>query len=177
MATLRVPVSPNDHIQGAEHALVTMVEYGDYQCPYCAAAFPVVNSVLKHFGTRLRLVFRHFPLTEIHPLAKPAAETAEFAGAHGHFWKMHDILYENHDQLGLPLMLAAARTLGLSEQDLESSLANETYAPKVQADFLGGVRSGVNGTPAFYIQGVRHDGSYDYESLTFAINAVMGVGV
>lgn len=173
MATLRVPVSPSDHIAGNEHAPVTMVEYGDYQCPYCAAAYPIVESVRQHFGQRLRFVFRHFPLTEIHPLAKPAAEAAEFAGAHHRFWQMHDLLYGNNDRLELPLILAAAATTGLSAQALELALINETYAPKVQADFMGGVRSGVNGTPAFFIQNERHDGTYDYESLTATINAAM----
>ena len=173
MVSLRVPVSASDHIQGDEDALVTLVEYGDYECPYCAEAFPAVRRVQQHFGPRLRFVFRHFPLTEIHPLAKPAAETAEFAGANGLFWEMHDLLYENHDRLSPPLMPTAARTLGLSETDLEIALTNDAFAPKVQADFLGGVRSGVNGTPAFFIQGIRHDGPYDDESLIFAINAVM----
>ena len=173
MAVLRVPVSPSDHISGAEYAPVTMVEYGDYQCPYCAEAFPTVEMVRKHFGSRLRFVFRHFPLTEVHPFAEQAAETAEFAGTQGLFWQMHSLLYANQRQLSVAVLLASAQALGLSEATLEAALANRTYAPKVHEYFLGGVRSGVNGTPAFFIQGVRHDGSYDYESLTAAIGAAV----
>jgi protein-disulfide isomerase len=171
MAVLKVSVSSGDHILGAEDALVTMVEYGDYQCPYCAEAFPIVEMVRKHFGSRLRFVFRHFPLTELHPFAEQAAETAEFAGTHGLFWQMHGLLYTNQRQLDVDLLLASAEALSLPEATLEVALANRTYAPRVREHFMGGVRSGVNGTPAFFIQGVRHDGSYAYEDLTAAIDA------
>lgn len=171
MAVLSVPVSPSDHISGAEYAPVTMVEYGDYQCPYCAEAYQIVEMIRNYFGSRLRFVFRHFPLTEVHPFAEQAAETAEFASTQGLFWQMHRLLYESHAQLNAPELLASARALGLSQATLEAALANQTYAPEVQEDFLGGVRSGVNGTPAFFIQGVRHDGPYDYESLAASIHA------
>jgi protein-disulfide isomerase len=173
MAVLRVPVSPSDHILGAEYAQVTMVEYGDYQCPYCAEAFPIVELVRDHFESRLRFVFRHFPLTSVHPFAEQAAETTEFASTQGLFWQMHGLLYENQLRLNVPTLLASAQALGLSEATLEAALANQTYAPKVQEYFLGGVRSGVNGTPAFFIQGVRHDGSYDYESLVATVSAAI----
>jgi hypothetical protein len=106
-------------------------------------------------------VFRHFPLTEIHPLAGTAAESAELAGAHGRFWEMHDGIFENQDRLGLPFLFAAAEALGLSQEDLRDALASHVYAPKVQSDFLGGVRSGVNGTPSFFINGLRHDAPFD----------------
>jgi protein-disulfide isomerase len=166
---LRAPVTPHDHIRGPASAPVTLVEYGDYECPRCGAAHPIVNLVQEHFGPRLRFVFRHFPLNEVHPNAESAAESAEFAGAHGRFWEMHDGIYENQDRLGLPLLFALAGALGLSEPDLRAALASGTYAPKVRRDFLGGVRSGVNGTPTFFINGARHDGTFAFDDLVAAI--------
>jgi protein-disulfide isomerase len=169
MGTLRVPVTQHDHVRGPANAPVTLVEYGDYECPHCGLAHPIVNAVRKHFARQLRFVFRHFPLSQIHPNAETAAESAEFAGAHGRFWEMHDGIYENQDRLGLPLLFALVRTLGLSELELQSALASGEYEPKVRADFLGGVRSGVNGTPSFFINGERHDGSYAFDDLVAAI--------
>ena len=171
MSMLRIPVTEHDHIRGEVNARATLVEYGDYQCPHCAAAHTVVNQVLAGFRPRLRLVYRHFPLTQIHPHAETAAETAEFAAAHGQFWAMHDGLFENQPRLGLPLLVVLTRSLGLPEQELERALLRRTYAPKVQSDFAGGVRSGVNGTPAFFIGDQRYDGPHDYASLVMAINA------
>src|SRR5665213_2523234 len=175
MTTLRVPVSQNDHIQGDAHAEVTLVEYGDYECPYCGLASPIVRRVQAHFGWRLRFVFRHFPMTEAHPLAEGAAEVAEFAGAHGKFWEMHDQLYANQSELGLPLYLAIAGSLSLPEQELRAALADELYASKIKDDFLGGVPFTPLRTPAFYINDQRHDASYDYEELCSAIDAQLGV--
>jgi protein-disulfide isomerase len=169
MNTLRAPVTPHDHVRGPADAPVTLVEYGDYECPHCGAAHPVVNLVQDHFGPRLRFVFRHFPLNQAHPNAESAAESAEFAGAHGRFWEMHDGIYENQDRLGLPLLFALTGALGLSESDLRAALVSGTYAPKVKSDFLGGVRSGVNGTPSFFINGMRHDGTYAFDDLVAAI--------
>lgn len=170
MATLKVPVTEKDHIRGPMNAPATLVEYGDYECPFCGAAHPVVELVRQQFGDKLRFVFRHFPLTEVHPHAEPAAECAEFAGAHGQFWEMHDSIYENQRALGLPLLFALAAALGLSESELRNALVAETFRPKVRADFLGGVRSGVNGTPTFFIDGRRHEGAFDFDSLTAAID-------
>jgi protein-disulfide isomerase len=127
--------------------------------------------VRQHFGDNLRFVFRHFPLTQIHPHAEPAAETAEFAGAHGRFWRMHDALYESQRWLSSTLLYGLARTLGLSDLELRDALATERYRGKVRNDFLGGVRSGVNGTPTFFINGYRHDGPFDFEDLVAAIDA------
>jgi protein-disulfide isomerase len=169
MAKLRVPVSARDHVQGPDDADVTLVEYGDFECPHCGRAYPIVKQVQDHFGDRLRFVYRHFPLREIHPNAEAAAEASEFAGAHGRFWEMHDLLFENQDALGLPLLVESAEALGLSSAALRQALASGEYAPRVQTDFLGGVRSGVNGTPTFFIDGERHDGSYEFEGLVSAI--------
>jgi protein-disulfide isomerase len=170
-SSLRIPVTSADHISGDTHAPVTLVEYGDYECPYCRAAHGHVQLVQKRFGRDLCYVFRHFPLTEIHPNAEPAAESAEFAGVHGRFWDMHDGIYENQEQLGIPLLLALAQRLGMSAPELQQALAAGIYEPKVRSDFVGGARSGVNATPTFFINGHRHDGPFDFESLSLAIEA------
>lgn len=174
MATLKNSVTADDHMEGSADAPLTLVEYGDYQCPYCGMAYPIVKQVQKHFGRKLRFVFRNFPLTEAHPLAESAAETAEFAGAHGKFWDAHDLLYENQERLGPEFYEALAKKLGFSAASLGEALRNGTYRARIRADFTGGVRSGVNGTPAFYINGERHDASYDYDSLVAALESALG---
>jgi protein-disulfide isomerase len=171
MSTLKNPVGPNDHSEGPENAPVTLMEYGDYQCPYCGQAYPIVKQIQKKFGKKLRFVFRNFPLAEMHPHAQSAAEVAEFAGANGKFWQMHDALYENQEQLGGPLYLELAKSFGLSEDALRKALEDGTYREKVRADFMGGVKSGVNGTPSFFINGRRHDEAFDFETLSAAIDA------
>src|SRR5271156_702751 len=118
MTRLSVPVSAKDHIQGDPHAPVTLVEYGDYQCPSCGQAYPIVKRLQKHFGKRMSFVFRNFPLTQIHPYAEPAAETAEFAAAHHKFWQMHDLLYENQDRLDDDLLVELAQGLQLAPAQL-----------------------------------------------------------
>jgi protein-disulfide isomerase len=170
---LKVPVTIDDHIQGDMNAPVTLVQYGDYQCPYCGMAYPIIKRVQKHFDKQLKFVFRNFPLTEMHPDAEIAAETAEFAGSHGHFWEMHDLIYENQDALSLELLVKLAKKLSLPGPDLEKTLENSTYQKKIQDDFMGGVLSGVNGTPTFFINDHRHNGSFEYEELISAINRVV----
>jgi protein-disulfide isomerase len=157
MSILLVPVTSADHIQGNPNAPVTVAEYGDYECPACGLAFPLVKSVQTHFGENLRFVFRHFPLTQVHPHAESAAETAEFAGAHGRFWEMHDGLYENQAALGLPLYVSLTEAFGLSKAGLVDALQEGIFRPKVRSDFMGGLQSGVNGTPTFFINGKRLD--------------------
>lgn len=169
MATLKTPITTSDHVRGQESAPITFVEYGDYECPHCALAHPTVDRVQLHFGRRMRFVFRHFPLTEIHPHAGIAAESAEFAGAMGLFWDMHDALFANQSSLSLPTIFVIAEQLGLSEIALRDALETGQYRNKVRSDFMGGLRSGVNGTPTFFINGVRHDGGYDYASLVAGI--------
>jgi protein-disulfide isomerase len=168
---LKVPVTSEDHVQGEVGAPVTLVEYGDYQCPYCGRAHPIVKRVQKHFGKRMALVFRNFPLRDMHPNAEPAAETAEFAGAKGRFWEMHDAIFENQENLGLPLLLELSAGLKLPQRELEAALEAHTYEPRVRNDFTGGVRSGVNGTPTFFINGQRHDGPLEFEDLVEAVEA------
>jgi protein-disulfide isomerase len=171
MSELRYPISEQDHVIGRADAPVTLVEYGDYQCPHCQAAWPEVELVLRQFGRNLRYAYRHFPISTIHPLAKPAAETAEFAGANGLFWEMHSAIYANGRQLSGPTLAALASRLGLDVAELRNALNQGTYAAKVESDFAGGIRSGVNGTPCFFVNGERHDGAYDAMSLSAAIEA------
>ncbi|MGD1276672.1 MAG: thioredoxin domain-containing protein [Tepidisphaeraceae bacterium] len=171
MAILKVPVTPTDHMQGDKNALVVLVEYGDYECPHCGHAYPIVKRVQRHFGQRLAFVFRNFPLSEMHPSAQVAAEAAEFAAAHGRFWEMHDGIYDNQPALGVPLLLELAEELKLSAPALGTALSDHEYAARVRDDFLGGVRSGVNGTPTFFINGHRHDGPFEFDDLVAAIDA------
>jgi protein-disulfide isomerase len=173
MSKLSVPVSDKDHRQGDPDAACTLVEYGDYQCPSCGHAYPIVKRVQRHFGKRLLFVFRNFPLTEMHPYAEPAAETAEFADAQHKFWEMHDLLYENQDRLDDALLFQLAEQLQLDPEKLRQALASKEFEPRVRTDFRGGVRSGVNGTPTFFINGQRHDGAYDFASLVEAIDGVL----
>jgi protein-disulfide isomerase len=169
VSRLTLPVGPRDHIQGPDTAPVTLVEYGDYQCPYCGAAYPIVKRVQQRLGDRLRFVFRNFPLSEIHPLALGAAEAAEAAGAQGKFWEMHDRLFENQRALDPSHLVQSARALGLDVGQFERALAEHTFLDRIHEDFLSGARSGVNGTPTFYINGRRHDASYDEETLVAAL--------
>lgn len=169
------PVTPADHVQGAAGAKVTLVEYGDYQCPYCGAAYPVIKAVQKHLGAKLRFVFRNFPLNQAHPFAELAAESAEAADAQGKFWEMHDALYENQDQLGQPLIEALVKRLKLDATRFEADLEGRKFQAHVKHDFMGGVRSGVNGTPGFFINGERFDGSWEEASLTAALQKAASV--
>jgi protein-disulfide isomerase len=169
MTKLKTPITQRDHVQGAEDAPLTLLEYGDFECPYCGRAHPIVKALQERFGEQLRFAYRHFPLAQIHPHAQSAAETSEFAGAHKRFWEMHDLLFENQDQLGLPLYQELAETLGLPAEQLIEALETGKFAPKVQSDFSGGVRSGVNGTPTFFINGVRYDGPVDVISMAEAL--------
>jgi protein-disulfide isomerase len=177
-SVLVLPVSPvRDHIRGPATAPVTLVEYGDYECPHCGAAHAIIDAVQARMGPALCFVFRHFPLTTIHPRAEPAAEAAEAAGAQGKFWAMHDVLFENQEQLAGPHLLAYAETLDLDLALFAGDLAEHVHAPKVREDFMSGVRSGVNGTPTFFINGVRHDGPWDAASLLAALQRAAQVTV
>jgi protein-disulfide isomerase len=169
MTMLKVQVSPEDHGQGDPDAKCTLVEYGDYECPHCGRAYPIVKRLQKHFGKRLFFVFRNFPLGQMHPHAESAAETAEFTGAEGKFWEMHDLLFENQDRLGNALLRELTAELSLDPAELLQALEERKYLARVRADFSGGVRSGVNGTPTFFINGQRNDGPFDYLDLVEVI--------
>lgn len=171
MTVLKVPVTSEDHIQGNPKAPITLVEYGDYQCPYCGQAYPIVKQLQEYFGDQLCFVFRNFPLTEVHEYAKASACTAEFAGTYNKFWEMHDLLYENQENLDPEHIKQLVESLGLNTHQLENAMREGTFDRKIQKDFMGGVRSGVNGTPSFFINDHRFNGSYDYDSLVNAIEA------
>jgi len=167
---LATPVSAEDHIQGPASAVVTLVEYGDYQCPACGMAYPEVKRLQREFGTNLRFVFRNFPLTEVHPLARPAAEVAEATSLLHQFWPMHDWLYEHQEEwsaYGGEALEAGLRQVGLDEAKVTQMLRRPGIDARIQADFMGGVRSGVNGTPCFFLDGYRVDGGM--EELEYAI--------
>ena len=175
MSQLKNAVHDGDHVQGPASAPVTLVEYGDFECPTCGQAYPIVKHVQKHFGDQLRFVFRQFPL-EQHPMAEPAAEAAEaseFAAAHDKFWPMHDGLYENQDELSPELFATLAKGLHLDVKGLEKALADGEYEERVTADLESGEASGVGGTPTFYINGQQHTGSFDAATLIRSIEAAM----
>jgi protein-disulfide isomerase len=162
---LTLPVGKRDHIQGPEGAPLVLLEYGDYQCPYCGAAYPIVKRIQKELGPRLRFVFRNFPITNSHPQAEWAAETAEAAGAQGKFWEMHDYLYENQPSLGEEAFFAKYE----KKLKLVREVAQHVHSARIQEDYMSGIRSGVNGTPTFYIDGLRYD---DYPGFVQLISAL-----
>lgn len=165
MSRLTVPVNAQDHVQGREDAAITLVEYGDFQCPYCGMAHPVIKTLQKRLGERLRFVFRHFPLTSSHPFAELAAEASEAAGAQGKFWQMHDGIYENQDDLGQELLLELARRLNLDMNAFIEHLESRKFHARIKKDFMSGVRSGVNGTPGLFINDLKYEGPLDAVSL------------
>jgi protein-disulfide isomerase len=170
--TLSIPVSDQrDHVLGPAAAPVTLVEYGDFECPYCGEAHGILQRLLADRGERVRLVFRNFPLTQVHPHAQHAAEAAESAAAQGRFWEMHDLLYERQAALGDDDLVAYAGELGLDVGRFQAELWKHVYADRIREDFMGGVRSGVNGTPTFFINGHRHEGAWDLRSLSQAIDS------
>ncbi len=172
-AALTLPVGKRDHMRGPATAPVTLVEYGDYECPHCKRAYPIVREVQRLMGRRLRFVFRNFPLRESHPHAQHAAEAAEAADAQGKFWEMHDLLFERQFALEDENLIEYAQDLGLDAPRLRSELAEGMYAPRVREDFRSGVLSGVNGTPTFFVNRARHDGAWDLEPLRAALEAAI----
>ena len=169
MARLRVPVSDADQSQGPKNAPLVLVEYGDYECPHCGRAYPIVKQVQESLGEDLRFVFRNFPLAEIHPHAMNAARAAEAAGLQRKFWEMHDLLFENQDRLDDHGLLANAASLNLDMKQFVEAAGSEAITERIAAQIEGGARSGVNGTPTFFANGVRVDGGWDYESLVSAL--------
>jgi protein-disulfide isomerase len=168
---LTLAVSDRDHIQGPANAAVTLVEYGDYQCSHCLQAHATLIDIRNIMGSRMRLIFRNFPITSIHPDAQLAAEAAEAAGAQGKFWEMHDTLFEHQPHLEEPDLIRYARQLGLDINQFQNDLQTHAFVARVREDIHSGVRSGVNGTPTFYINGIRHDGQWDLQTLTTALVA------
>jgi len=173
--SLKLSVGDRDHIQGSPDAKVTLLEYGDYQCPYCGEAYGTVKKVQEKFGSDLRFVFRNFPLTEVHPRAQFGAEMAESAANQGKFWEMHDYLYEHQSYLSneeLFLQYAESK-LGIDAQRIRKEITTHEHLPRIREDFMSGVRSGVNGTPTFFINDFRHNGDYQFETLVSAIEKAL----
>jgi protein-disulfide isomerase len=168
-ATLSTPVGDGDHAQGSPTAAVVLVEYGDYECPYCRAAEPIVEELQRVLGDQLRFVFRHFPLTPVHPHAQRAAEAAEAAGTQGKFFEMHKRLFEQQEALGDEDLIRYADDLGLDAARFRDELDGRVHASRVRDDFRSGIASGARGTPTFYLDGVRYDGQVGLRQFLAAI--------
>jgi protein-disulfide isomerase len=168
---LGLPVAKRDHIQGPIDAPMSLLEYGDYQCPYCGEAYPITKAVQEQFGDKLCFAFRNFPLVNSHPYAEHAAEAAEAAGAQGKFWEMHDLLFENQDALDDDSLTQYAVTLGLDARRLIAEVLAGAHIPRIHDDLQSGARGGVNGTPTFFINGQRYDGEPDVDALVAALTA------
>ena len=176
-ARLTPPISDRDHTKGPDDSPVTLVEYGDYECPYCGQAENSVHEIQERTGNAVRMIFRHFPNRTVHPHAKLAAEAAEAAGAQGKFWEMHDLLFQHQDHLEESDLIEYAREIGIDEERFRTELDAHTHSEKIREDFQSGRESGVHGTPTWYINGKRYDGAWDPESLMEAVRKPMGVRI
>ena len=166
---LTLPDSERDHISGSPDGSITLLEYGDYECPFCAEAHAVVKEIQRRLGDNLLFAFRNFPLSNIHPHAEHAAEAAEAAGDQGNYWGMHDLLFENQAALDDEDLATYAAELGLDAKRLLREVTSSVYAARIREDFKAGVRGGVNGTPTFFINGECYDGPLDAENLLSAL--------
>ena len=171
---LAAPVDEKrDHIHGPNTAPVTLVEYGDFECPDCGIAYPTVAKLMERMGDKLRFVYRYYPLVESHPHAEHAAEIAEAAAAQGKFWEMYNALYQNQRHLGDANLMEYAKSIGLDIDNVEREMNNSTYTKRVEEDLESGDQSGVEGTPTFYINGVYYDGAYNVDSFQAALEQAM----
>jgi protein-disulfide isomerase len=164
-----LPIEGRDHIQGNIRAPITLLEYGDYECPYCGEAYPIVKEIQERLGEKLCFAFRNFPLANSHPHAVHAAEAAEAAAAQDRFWEMHDLLFENQDALEDEDLAQYAAGLGLDAERLLREVLAGQHQARVKEDFKTGTRAGVNGTPTFFINGERYDGPRDVEAFLEAL--------
>ena len=169
MSTLQPPLDGRDHLRGDLSRPIHLVEFGDYQCPFCGQAELVIRALEQAFGDQLCFAFRNFPLGGSHPHAQLAAEAAEAAGAQGMFWEMHDLLFENQHALAEPYLHQYAKQLGLDMGQFAADLQAHRFLGKIRADLHGGAVSGVAGTPTFFINGLRHDGPHDFDTLHAAL--------
>ncbi|MFL6487326.1 MAG: DsbA family protein [Nitrososphaera sp.] len=168
---LTVPVSIGlDHIRGSVNAPITIVEYGDFECPYTGGAYPVIKELTKQFNEKIYLVFRNFPLNDIHPHAQHAAEAAEAAAAQGKFWQMHDYLFEHQKALDDAHLFEYAKKVGLDIDKFKKEMSEHVYAPLINKSLKSGIDSGVEGTPTFFINGERYEDSWDLDTLTSFLN-------
>ncbi len=165
LSHLLLPIRRVDHIRGPEDARYTLVEYGDYECPDCGRLYVILRDLQQDIASRLRIVFRHYPLSGVHHHAQQAAEAAEAAGAQGRFWEMHTLLFEPQQALRTKDLIRYAEELALDVKRFRQELKSEVYSERVRTDFLAGVQNGVYGTPGLFLNGVRFDGDWDKESL------------
>jgi protein-disulfide isomerase len=169
ISALTLPDPERDHIHGSANGSIKLLEYGDYECPFCGDAHPIVKEIQRRLGDDLLFAFRHFPLSNIHPHAEHAAESAEAAGVQGNFWGMHDLLFENQGALEDQDLVEYAAELGLDGTRLIEEVTSSVYARRIREDFKYGVRGGVNGTPTFFINGERYDGVFSLKHLLNAL--------
>lgn len=170
---LRIPINEKEQKQGNDSAPLILLEYGDYECPHCAAAHPVIKKLQANFAHQLLFVFRNFPLSEMHPFALPAAYVAEASALQEKFWPGHDLIFENQDLLSTARLLDWAKSMGTDMPTLEKDIRSEAITVKVEKDFEGSTRSGVNGTPGFFINAKRYDDDYAYQHLKTALETIL----
>jgi protein-disulfide isomerase len=170
---LAVPVQAADHIMGASHAPVSIVEYGDFECPNCKQAAPALKLLLERFAGRTRIVFRHFPLEEVHPHALAAAHAAECAAGQGRFWPMHDLLFANQEHLKANNLRAYAEQLQLDMARFTAETDDQVYLQRIREHMDGARRSGVRGTPTFFVNGRIHDVSFGIRSLFDVVESAL----
>ncbi|MEH1011777.1 DsbA family protein [Micromonospora sp. CPCC 206060] len=170
VSRLRVPVDASDHVRGAADAAVTVVEYADFQCPHSGAVYRNLRELLRQRADLARLVYRHFPLAEVHPYADAAAEVAEAAAVRGRFWELHDWLFEHQDQLDPVHLSLAAQQVGLQVEEVDPEVERHEHADRVRRDIVSGIRSGVDAVPVFFVNGVRYDGPYGLPDLLAAVD-------
>jgi protein-disulfide isomerase len=170
---LKPPVNDNDHIEGNPKAPIELLEYGDYQCPHCGRAYPIIKDIQKRLGEKLKFVFRNFPLTEIHPDAFSAALAAEAAGQQKKFWEMHDIIFEHQRHLETENILAYAKRVGLNMAEFSKDIQQDIFVNKVENDIESGIRSGVNGTPSFYVNGSKYNGNWEDEEFVDFLESLL----
>jgi protein-disulfide isomerase len=172
LSQLLLPIQPEDHVEGDPHARYTLVEYGDYECPACGSLFQTIRQLHAQFGDNIRLVFRHYPLSGIHPHAEQAAEAAEAAAAQGRFWEMHDLLFEHQNALRPKDLYKYSEQLGLDSKRFRDELKDRKYEDRVREDFRRGVANGVYGTPGLFVNGIRHNGELDVASILAKLKEV-----
>jgi protein-disulfide isomerase len=170
---LTIPVDANDHVLGAAHAIVGVVEYGDFECPNCKQAAPAVRMLLEHFKGQVRVAFRNFPLEEVHPHALGAAEAAECAGAQERFWPMHDLLFDNQPHLKLPQLRGCAERLQIDMARYDVEMSDHAYLQRVREHMQSGRASGVRATPTFFVDGRVKDVSFGMQALFDAVEAAL----
>jgi len=165
MTPLKPAVNSNDHMFGNPAALLELVEYGDYECPYCGRAYPIVKDILQRMDGEIKFVFRNFPLSKIHPHAFSAAVATEAAGMQNKFWEMHDLIFENQRALEEENIFHYAKEVGLDLERFKNDMKQSAFADKVESDFDSGLRSGVNRTPTFFVNGKKYDGDWGEDQL------------